>query len=112
VDAETGEVPVTRRRRPPAVAAAAAEPLEETDPPPSEQQRAEIAAAVERLIPADKTKVMQAWHAKNLPAFYLPGGDKTPNPAFTAIHAAQALAILADYQASQPTLDGGPEEAA
>jgi phage recombination protein Bet len=84
----------------------------EDDPPMSEQQRTEIARRLESLIPADKPKVTEVWKARRLPMFYLaPAHDKNVNPAFSAIHAAQAIAILASFGADEsPFVD--PDEAA
>ena len=103
----------TRKRKPPVVVAASepviedAEIVEDQDPPMSEEQRKEIARRLESLIPADKPKVTEVWKARHLPMFYLaPAHEKNVNPAFTAVHAAQALAILMSFGESQPTLDG------
>ena len=115
---DTPELPPStgpRKRKPPTVAAAPqpepSEPDEDSDPPMSDQQRSDIARRLESLIPADKPKVMEVWRARNLPMFYLaPAHEKNVNPAFSAVHAAQALAILMSFGEAQPTLD--PDEAA
>lgn len=109
VDGETGEVQAppstgTRKRKPP-IAAVDVEVVE-SDPPASEQQRTEIARRLESLLPVDKPKVKEAWTERGLPGFYVPpASEKNVNPEFSAVHAAQALALLTDFS-PQPTLDG------
>jgi phage recombination protein Bet len=113
----------TRKRKPPTAPMtpteiraheAAIEDAEvvEDDPPMSDQQRQEIARRLESLNGADREKVTKVWRARELPMFYLaPAHERNVNPAFSAVHAAQALAILMSFGADEsPFVD--PDEAA